>query len=233
MVTANIDIHSNTDGLQRQCDSLIFDMDGTLWDAVDSYTQIWDKTIAEYGGQREPVSRHELISLMGRHLEDITAILMPQYKEDKTFLELLDHNERQMMPVLGGHLYDGVKEGLARLAESHRLFMVSNCGSYGLDNFLNVTGLRPFFTDSLSHGQTLLPKHDNIRLLVEKHHLKCPYYVGDTQTDGIAARRAGVGIVWCSYGFGTVEEPDFTISTFSELLNLPITQVDTHTKTGL
>ena len=31
------------------CDGLIFDMDGTLWDAVDSYVKIWNATIAECG----------------------------------------------------------------------------------------------------------------------------------------------------------------------------------------
>ena len=32
-----------------QFDSLIFDMDGTLWDAVDSYVAVWDATFAEFG----------------------------------------------------------------------------------------------------------------------------------------------------------------------------------------
>ncbi|MBQ7851826.1 MAG: HAD hydrolase-like protein [Muribaculaceae bacterium] len=30
--------------MAQKFDSIIFDMDGTLWDAVDSYCKIWDKT---------------------------------------------------------------------------------------------------------------------------------------------------------------------------------------------
>ena len=30
-------------------DALIFDMDGTLWDAVDSYCEIWNRTFRDFG----------------------------------------------------------------------------------------------------------------------------------------------------------------------------------------
>ena len=30
--------------MKEKFDSLIFDMDGTLWDAVDSYCEIWNVT---------------------------------------------------------------------------------------------------------------------------------------------------------------------------------------------
>ena len=30
---------------ERKYDSLLFDMDGTLWDAVDSYCAIWNAAI--------------------------------------------------------------------------------------------------------------------------------------------------------------------------------------------
>ena len=204
------------------CDGLLFDMDGTLWDAVDSYTQVWDRTIAESGGKRPPVRREELLSMMGWHLEDITAKLVPEYMDDKEFLQRLDLNAHLMMPVLGGRLYPGVKDTLSALAERVPLSLVSNCGTYGLENFMDVTGLRPYFRDRLSHGQTLLPKSENIRILTERYNLKNPYYVGDTATDARAAADAGAGMVWCAYGFGTAENPDFTIRSFPELLSLPI-----------
>ena len=30
-------------------DSLIFDMDGTLWDAMKSYAEVWNVAFKEYG----------------------------------------------------------------------------------------------------------------------------------------------------------------------------------------
>lgn len=51
-------------------DSLIFDMDGTLWDAVDSYVAVWNKTF-ESMGYSVSVSRDDLLRYMGKPLGEI------------------------------------------------------------------------------------------------------------------------------------------------------------------
>lgn len=198
-------------------DSLIFDMDGTLWDAVDSYCKVWEKTFDDAGIAHTPVSREQLLAMMGMHLEDIIARLAPQLAGNEKFLSLLDANERSMMPVLSGRFYPGVRETIARLSVGRRLFMVSNCGSHGLENFINLAGIRPSITEALSHGSTGKTKAQNISDLIERYGLKLPYYVGDTQSDADAARAAGAKMIFCSYGFGHVTQPDITIDCFNQL----------------
>lgn len=200
-----------------QCDSLIFDMDGTLWDAVDSYARIWNETFAECGIQAPAVTRERLIGQMGRHLEDILGEICPDLCGDAAFLKRLDENETRMMPVLGGRLYDGVADTIRALARTHRLYMVSNCGSKGLDNFMSYTGLKGCFEDWLSHGASGRTKAENIRMLVDRYGLQTPYYVGDTASDARAAHDAGVGMVWCRYGFGKVDDADVVIDNFASL----------------
>lgn len=199
------------------CDSLIFDMDGTLWDAVDSYIKIWNDTFAQLGIEATPVTRERLMGTMGLTLGQILGQLVPNLKDKERFLETLDANETSMMPVLGGRLYPEVKETLEALSKRIPLFLVSNCGSYGLDNFLNTTGLKPYFSDWLSHGETGLPKAENIRLIVEKHGLKHAAYVGDTRTDSESAHAAGIPFIWAAYGFGSVTDAEATINRFAEL----------------
>lgn len=208
--------------MAKFADAFIFDMDGTLWDAVDSYTRIWDVTLEQNGIKRPPVTREELIGLMGRHLEDILATLISAQDVTPKLLENLNRNEREMMPVLGGQLYPGVPTMLEELSARVPVFMVSNCGSHGLVNFLEFNGFTNIFRDTLSHGQTGLPKAENIKLLQKRYNLKNPYYVGDTETDAQAAQSAGAGMVWCSYGFGTASHADFTIDSPQALLYLPI-----------
>lgn len=198
-------------------DSIIFDMDGTLWDAVDSYCQIWDETIAECGIKRGHVTRNELISLMGKTLDIILDKLMPENASDDRFLKKLDQNERLMMPILGGRLYPGVKSLMPLLARRYKLFMVSNCSSHGLPIFLEYTGLKPYVTDTLSHGDNNCSKAENIRLIMDRHALKSPLYVGDTIGDEQSSRQAGVAFAWASYGFGNAEKPDFTLTEFNDL----------------
>ena len=51
-------------------DALCFDMDGTLWDAVDSYCEIWNRCFRKVGMDRV-VARQELIACMGLNLHEI------------------------------------------------------------------------------------------------------------------------------------------------------------------
>jgi len=204
-------------------DSLIFDMDGTLWDAVDSYCTVWNTTFSDLDIPHAPVTRELLLTMMGMHLEDIVARLADSVSDKSAFLERLDYNERTMMPSLGGVFYPGVRDTIETLAKHGlKLFMVSNCGSRGLENFITLAGIRPYISCALSHGATGQPKARNIARLIEEYHLKSPWYVGDTQGDSDAAHAAGAGMIWCAYGFGPVSDPDVTIHNFTDLLDVII-----------
>lgn len=206
-----------TENKQRiKCDSLIFDMDGTLWDAVDSYVTIWNHNFANFGITGVTVTREMLLEQMGRHLEDILVTLCP-VDPPQGLMEAVEENERLMMPKLGGKLYPRVRETLTALKDAgFKLFLVSNCGEHGLDNFVNSNGFEHLFTDHLSHGGTGLPKDENIRLLIDKYGLNA-VYVGDTAGDSEAAARAGVPMIWCAYGFGHNVPCQARIDAFTEL----------------
>lgn len=206
--------------MTEKFDSIIFDMDGTLWDAVDSYCEVWNVSFAECGINHAPITRDQLMATMGMTIDKIMNVLTPEVANDKNFYECLVKNEQILMPKLGGKLYPGVKEDIALLAEKYQLFMVSNCAEGGLPNFLHFTGLTPYFIDTLSNGQTHLDKAGNINCLRDKYRLEAPLYVGDTQGDADACLKAGVPIAWASYGFGEIKEPDYTLSCFHDLKNL-------------
>jgi len=205
--------------MQQPIDALIFDMDGTLWDAVDSYCAVWNATFARFGMARDKLRREELLGLMGKPLAEIYEAVVPGRGDCRDeFLASLSENEQKLMPRLGGKLYPGVKETLAKLREEGiKLFMVSNCSASGLDNFLDFTGLRPYFTDALSFGTTGVDKDVNLFRLKDCYKLKRPAYVGDIRRDCDSTHAAGMEFIWASYGFGTVADADFRIDSFDRL----------------
>ena len=208
--------------MNSEYDSLLFDMDGTLWDAVDSYCAVWNATIARMCPRVPAVTRAALEGMMGKPLRTIyDALVGPGFDSpyDVFFAELL-RDEDRLMPVLGGKLYPGVMETIRTLAEDYKLFMVSNCNAGGLPVFLDFTGLKPYFTDHISYGDTGCDKDRNIALMVQRHGLRAPLYIGDTEGDRRAAHAAGVPFAWAAYGFGRAEQPDLTLNSIAQLPTL-------------
>ncbi len=201
-------------------DSIIFDMDGTLWDAVGSYCKVWDETFKQLGLPTIIVSRQELLDCMGLPINEIFGRIVKTSIDSEIFLAKLALNEAIMMPKLGGTLYPGVFEGIKQLSKHYRLFMVSNCGSEGLKNFLSFTQLSPYIEDTLTHGETLLNKTENIKLLINRHKLTSPIYMGDTQGDCNYAHAANVPMIYASYGFGKCNDAEYTVDSFNQFVEL-------------
>lgn len=195
-------------------------MDGTLWDAVDSYTRIWEATSAEFGVDRT-VTREELIGYMGKTLDVILDGIMEGINIDRVhYLKRLDENESDMMATLGGQLYDGVADGIKTLSSRYRLFLVSNCGKDGLVNMTRFTGLDSYFEGTLTFGETHCGKAENIRTVIDKYGLKNPLYIGDTQGDSDAAHRAGIDMCHVTYGFGNCRDAQLSADSFDSLVTL-------------
>jgi len=198
----------------------IFDMDGTLWDAVDSYAKIWNITAREFGIAKI-ITRQDLIGLMGITIDRIFRALYPDGNVDpKKFLPVLDKYERELMPILGGKLYPGVREGIEEISSSLNLYMVSNCGKDGLTNFLEFTGLKPFFKDTLTYGETGYDKAANISEIIGRHKMVEAVYIGDTESDCRAAHEAGIPMIHAKYGFGIAPDAEFSAGNFREITEI-------------
>ncbi|HEX3386829.1 MAG TPA: HAD hydrolase-like protein, partial [Mucilaginibacter sp.] len=122
-------------------------------------------------------------------------------------------------PKNGGMLYEGVKDGLKQLAGKYKLFIVSNCAKGIIRLFMDWAGINEHIIDEIAYGINQMPKHHNIRLLIDKHDLKNPVYVGDTEGDGEQSRLAGIPFVFVSYGFGETDTHDLRFDNFTDLTN--------------
>ncbi|MDD6024665.1 MAG: HAD family hydrolase [Oscillospiraceae bacterium] len=202
-------------------DSIIFDLDGTLWDSVDGILYTWNKVIDRYG-VREHITREEQESVMGMQMDDLARKLFPKESPERQ-MEIMDacaEEENEYLAVYGGTLYPKLRETLERLKIGHRLFIVSNSQRGYIEAFLTAHDLWDLFEGRLCFGDTGRSKGDNIAQVVREYRLKAPVYVGDTQRDKDSAQAAGVPFVFAAYGFGNVDSADAEIRCFEDLIEI-------------
>lgn len=203
-------------------EAIIFDIDGTLWDSTDEVAVSWNQAIREQTKLERTLTGSELKKEFGKPLDEIMEDLFPELsrqERDDLSVHMYRYENRwvESAPCI---VYDKVPETIRALSMKYRLFIVSNCQSGYIELFLEKTGLASCITDFECPGNTGLGKGPNIRLVMERNGLKAPVYVGDIESDRQAAAEAGIPFCHASYGFGSVEAPDYAVSSFPDLLTL-------------
>jgi phosphoglycolate phosphatase len=153
---------------------------------------------------------------MGWERSTVLSHFFPEMdiKERENVYRTINECRIRLMPIRGGLMYEGVREGLIKLSAKYKLFRVSNCPENLIVEFLKWADLEEYVTDEMAHGVNSMPKHHNIKLLVDKHNLKSPVYIGDTLGDGLETRKAGLPFVLLTYGFGTTDDYDLRFDDF-------------------
>jgi len=202
-------------------DSIILDVDGTIWDTTPIVAKAWNKAIDELYPQVPHVTADILKGQFGKTMDVIGRNLFGALndKDQETLLArcceeeqlALDKNEEDIA-------YEGVVQTIRELAGKVPLFIVSNCQAGYIELVMKKNRIEDCITDFECFGNNGLTKDKNIKLVVERNGLKAPVYVGDTQGDLEACKAAGVPFIWAEYGFGEVkEEIAGKIKNFSEL----------------
>lgn len=204
-------------------DGIIFDVDGTLWDSTPIVKDAWNQALRDFGINDVTITADQLKGLFGLPMDDIIRAILPNETQDRrdAFRPMCFDYEHRFLEENSGILYPDLEKALLELRKTHSLSIVSNCQAGYIELFIKKTGI-DLFDDHLCPGDTNMLKADNIRLIAERNGYKNPIYVGDTQMDADACKKAGVPIVFAAYGFGNVKEPMFTINSPMELTTLPL-----------
>lgn len=199
-------------------DSVLFDLDGTLWDAIPGITRTWNKALADLGVNKV-CSEDEVRRYMGMTLDKICSSMVGEDDPEKIkrLFDAISGGENEGITREGAALFPEERETLALLARRYRLFIVSNCGRGYIERFLDLFDLGSFFTDHECFGGTGLSKGENIRIVCRRNALVSPVYVGDTLGDQLAALHAGVPFIHAAYGFGETVSPDYVLSDLRQL----------------
>lgn len=204
-------------------ESLIFDIDGTLWDSRALVAEGYNIQLNKEGLSRYCITAETLKPLFGRVMTEIADVLFADFPEKERYALMA-----RCMETENRHLhenpcrigYPGVRETMEELAKTHRLFIVSNSQQGYPELCISKLGLTGCITGHLCFGDTGTSKGKTIRALMEKYNITSCAYIGDTQGDYEATVEAGVPFLWASYGFGTPAGYAGKIDSFTDLLKL-------------
>ena len=204
-------------------ESLIFDIDGTLWDSRALVAEGFNEQLVQEGREDLCVTVEVLTRMFGRVMTEIADHIFAAVPVSQRYalMDRCSESEERFLhrnPCQVG--YPEVRQTLELLAKNHRVFIVSNSQTGYPELCIEKLGLGDFISGTLCFGDTGTEKGKTILTLMDKHNITSCAYIGDTQGDYEATRVAGIPFVWASYGFGTPEGYEAKADTFRQLLSI-------------
>ncbi len=199
-------------------DSLIFDLDGTLWDTCPACAIAWNQALNDHAIPYRQILATDIRAVAGLPHEACIRTVFADLNPDQQQL-LIEHTAKGDMQAIrqyGGELYPGVIAGLKQLAIHYPLYIVSNCQAGYIELFLELYQLADLFQDLECWGHTNRPKAENLQALISRNQLLNPVYIGDTFGDAAAAAACQIPFFHANWGYAQL--PDVTsFQSFNKL----------------
>lgn len=111
-----------------EVDSLIFDLDGTLWDASATVTQGFRQAKKRVSYVHSDITEEAVQAVTGQPYPVVYERLFPELTQEQReeFRQICAHEELLSAREQGGQPYPGLLPTLEYLAGKYRLFIVSN-----------------------------------------------------------------------------------------------------------
>lgn len=186
--------------------TLIFDLDGTLYQTGTSFYSVLKQAAEEFG---QPVpQKPTVLQQIGKTSDAIISFLFPHLAGQEEFKQRL--RELEHGAIQTDRLYPGIPQLLRNLSQQgHQLCICSNGSIEYIRLVLDKTGIHPYF-DFLISTKQFSSKTAAIQKIIERYGGNC-IVIGDTAFDFKAATKNHIPSVAATYGYGS---RDASLATF-------------------
>lgn len=196
--------------------SIIFDLDGTLWQTSDSYIYAYHK-LCEHYGLPARFSDEDILACLGVKLEVFLPRLFPEVTDLRELgFRAMGYSIEYLLQNPQECCYEGVAETLEALSKKYSIYIVSNCLDAYVETFMGISKtteyISGFFT--MQTGE----KSEHIKRLVSSCEGKA-LLVGDSDDDKDAIEDPyDVLFCYAAYGYKACSGYAYKIDKPCELL---------------
>lgn len=201
--------------------SVIFDLDGTLWEVIES-TYKSANIIANKYNLKE-ISKDTICKVFGLNKEETAKLYFPymQLSESTKLIDEIAVINIENLKNNGGNVYPNVKEILNKLVEKYDLYIVSNTAEIEyIKEFFKSSDTQKYFKNYIAASSLNISKADAIKKVIDDNKIEKAVYIGDTRIDMKAAYENSLPFVQAKYGFGENLNTDYSINEIKELLGV-------------
>ena len=132
-----------------------FYLDGTLWYTSKVCAVAWDNVLTRNGKSFRKITVDDVRAVTCLPDDKCVETVFKTLTDEQISLLVAETMEEDMLVIteIRGELYEDVTEGLHELREKYELFIVSNCQSGCIENFLDQNEIEKLFKDHLCWGR--------------------------------------------------------------------------------
>lgn len=199
-------------------ETVIFDLDGTLWQTGDSYLYAYHKLCDHYGVE-PTVSDDIILSCLGVKLENFLPQLFPSATDKmELFYRAMGYSIEYIVKNPHGCCFPGVSNLLQQLAKEYKIYIVSNCLDRYVETFLKLSGTTEYVSgfSTIQSGS----KEDHIARIAARSQGKV-LLVGDSDDDYDAiSDHEKILFCYAAYGYKPCVHYAYRIETPLQLLQV-------------
>lgn len=145
----------------KEINTVIFDMDGVIFDTEKAYLHIWSKVFSEYG---YTLKKEDYISVMGKGHKAVRETFVERYGDDLPITEMYNKKDKLLAEVIENNevpLKEGVVELLSYLRDNnYNIALATSAKRSRVDIQLKGSNIESFFNTIVTRDDIVNTKPD-------------------------------------------------------------------------